>query len=150
MDGGQRQSVRTHTRHKSGLNCHSHTPPSSAMKRDALTVASWEFDRIIMCHGVRRITGIVNASSPSHPHLQRMSSRRAESKRGVQHTLGTWIDCHAFCMSTTTTATVITVCLLRSIFSDLYTLHVTATKVSGHGSQVSLSPKFAWLSYLPR
>jgi hypothetical protein len=26
----------------------------SAMRRDAKTVAGWEFDRIIMCHGVSR------------------------------------------------------------------------------------------------
>ena len=51
------------------------------MKRDVKTVAEWDFERIIPCHGVRAIVSpppIIRSNHFSH----RTSSRRMETKRG--------------------------------------------------------------------
>ena len=58
---------------------------SRAMKRDAQTVADWDFERIIPCHGVCLPR---NRISIAHSDFMvfRMSSIRTETKPGVQHT----------------------------------------------------------------
>lgn len=58
------------------------------MKRDVKTVAEWDFERIIPCHGVRATVGLYLVTrSNCCPH--RMLSRRTVTKRGGRHTNGT-------------------------------------------------------------
>ena len=44
-------------------------PPFRAMKRDVKTVAGWDFERIIPCHGVRAIAASYPIIHSSNHHL---------------------------------------------------------------------------------
>ena len=57
------------------------------MKRDVKTVAGWDFERLIPCHGVRVMSRRF-ASDHSDHFSHRTSSRRMGTKHGGKHLSG--------------------------------------------------------------
>lgn len=60
----------------------------SAMRRDAKTVAAWDFDRIIPCHGVR--LGLLHLHPLADTNLPRMLLRRKGRRHSALLMSGTY------------------------------------------------------------